>query len=176
MKSIICLEATWYANSPITVQPFLETLRMLEGVPFSRWPCDSVHDLEHYLSKPMGKPGILYFAMHGQKGRLTFDQKGAIITLTKLSKMMGQRFRGWHIHFASCETINTSDRIFQEFKKSTGAAVVSGYLRQVDWIEGYALDMLLMQKAQNYARPAFLVKSMYNNYADLIARTGLYIE
>lgn len=179
MKPILCLEATWYANSPITVQPFLETLRMLEGVSFVRYPCDTVRDLEHFLSKPVkGKPGILYLAMHGRKGKLSFSDTNEkeMVSITEVAKMMKKRYRHWHVHFASCETINTTDRIFQEFKQATGASVVSGYMKQVDWIEGYALDMLLMQKAQRYARPAFLVKSMYNNYSDLITRTGLYIE
>lgn len=177
MKPITCLEATWYKDSTVTVQPYLETLRMLEGVPFVRYPCDTVDDLSHFLSKPHGKPGILYLAMHGHKGKLSFTNRNSqSVTLPELSEMMGTQFRGWHIHLASCETINVSDEKFQEFKKNTKASLVSGYLKQVDWIEGYALDMLLLLKAQNYTRTPYLVKFMYNNFADLITRTGLYME
>lgn len=178
MKQILCLEATWWKDSPISVQPFLETLRMLEGVFFSRLTCNSVADLKHHLSQPTYKNGILYMAMHGRRGKLSFSdtKEKEMVTLPQLADMMSTRFNGWHIHFATCETINVSDEIFQNFKKKTGVGTISGYMKQVDWIEGYALDMLLLQKAQNYSRPTALANYMNNNYAELMARTGMYIE
>lgn len=177
MKPIFCLEAAWWKNSYVTVRPYLETLRMLNKVSFDWNQCNTVGDLRHFLSKsPPRAKGILYFAMHGRRGRLAFTNGTEETTLSELVDMMGNRYAGWHIHFACCETINTSDRIFQEFKKKTEAGIVSGYTTQVDWIEGYALDMLLLSTAQRYARPSFLAKAMYKNYSDLMGQTGMYID
>lgn len=176
--NIICLESQWYKKNPITVQPFLETLRLLDNVSYERFPCNNVDELRQHLAiEPHYSTGILYLCMHGRRGKIAFSENNKDqAPLESISEMMDGRYANWHIHMSNCSILNVSNKRYYEFKKQTGASIVSGYTLDVGWVESYATDMLLFSKAADYKKPSYLIKYMYNNYSELINKVGMYIE
>ncbi len=176
---IVCLESQWFKKNPVTVQPFLETLRLIDGISYERFPCNSVQELEQHLSfNPHGTEGILYLAMHGRRGKVSFsatNEKNRA-PIEDIAQMMDGRYAGWHIHLSNCSVLNVSAERYYDFKKETGATLVSGYVKDTDFIESYAMDMLLFYKENNFTRKSSFVSYMYNNYGELMTSSGLYLE
>lgn len=175
---IMCLESSWYKHNPFTVQPFLETLRLIEGVEYSHFPCNSIEELKQHLSIQQSYQGILYLAMHGRSGRVSFSETNnkKRAPLEDIADMMERRFEGWFIHFSNCSALKVSDNRYYDFKNKTGASVVSGYTIDTDFIVSYATDMLFLSVASFYKRKSNFIKHMYRKYPDLIKQSGLYIE
>ena len=179
MTNIICLEARWYKKNPVTVQPFLETLRLIQGIEYSHFPCNSIEELKQHLSfNPYGSNVILYIAAHGRRGKISFsdtnDKKRA--PLEDIAEMMGDKFYGAMVHFSSCSILNVTPERYYDFKLRTGLSIVSGYTVETGFIESYAMDMLIFSNYASYKRKTPFVKYMYKKYPDLIKQSGLYIE
>ena len=61
------------------------------------------------------------------------------------------------------------------FVEETGVAVVTGYTREVDWIEGSIMDLLLLRWLQYYRNVGALLRHLNKHYPDLIKLTGLRV-
>jgi len=55
-----------------------------------------------------------------------------------------RKCRDRYVYLGSFGTLNTSRRVLPEFVNETGAALVWGYTRAVDWVEASAFDILLL--------------------------------
>jgi hypothetical protein len=89
---------------------------------------------------------------------------------------MGDRFRGWVIHFSSCKTVKlrkADEHRLMTFLEVTQAAMVSGYTKDVDWTESAALELLFLGSLQQYIRMPACWNYVANTYGDLVERTGL---
>lgn len=71
------------------------------------------------------------------------------------------------VHFASCSVLNVSDDALLRFKKQTGAAVLSGYGVDVDWLGSCAFELLLISRLAMYVRPGHAVRYVKQNYGEL---------
>jgi len=91
----MCLESRWYKRNPITVQPLLETLRLINGIHYSHFPCNSEDELKRHLSIiPSEKNGVLLIASHGERGNVSFSEKKNVkcVPLEKISEMILKKY------------------------------------------------------------------------------------
>lgn len=175
IKNIACLESLWDARleNRLSMLPVLELTSKICAVKFIFLTCNTKAELRHNLSL-LGKKksyGILLMAFHGEPGHIELADS-ASVQLELLAKMMGKRFEGWVVHFASCGTIKTDDERLAKFVASTGVAMVMGYRKSVDWTEGAVMDLLVLRWLQYYKDLGALLKHLEKNYSDLVAITG----
>jgi hypothetical protein len=177
MNPIVCIESNWDGKNASTasIWPILQLLSIEEGIESVHLTCNTREELAHNLKMNYGfRNGILYFAMHGRPGRINLGN-GDMVLIEDLASLMNSRFAGWYVHFGSCGTLRTAAHRKYDFKERTGAVAVSGYLKDVDWIESTALDLLMFYASQRYEYPGNLKKFMRSSYPDLIKRCGWII-
>lgn len=105
---------------------------------------------------------VVYLAFHGTPGHIKVGN--GVIELVGLGEALGDVCRGRYVHFGSCSTVRVSKARIAAFKEQTGALAVSGYTRDVDWLESAAFEVLLMGAMTFYKNP----KSV-KNYMDKLA-------
>ena len=148
--NIICLEAEWEYSEHTDNRFSLNTQPMLNWLKES-YDCDVIYrrirtksDLKYYLDyfnnnpEEFSKYDIIYIACHGEKRALWIE--GKEISLLSLAKMARGFLTDKIVHFSSCQTL--SNRITaREFKKSTGAKLVSGYKIPVNALTSSICDI-----------------------------------
>lgn len=175
IKNIVCLESLWDAEleNRLSVLPILELTSRTMGVKFIYLTCNTKSELRHNL-RLVGKRksyGILMLAFHGEPGSIELAGDSDV-SIETLITMMGRKFSGWVVHFASCGTVQIDDKRLARFIEATGVALVMGYTKEVDWTEGVVMDLLLLRWLQSYRNLQSLVKHLHKNYRDLIKITG----
>lgn len=141
---IFVIESMWTPDKSDTrssVKPMIDAIcSEYIGGKHACWPVLTAVDLEVRLKRgPKRGFGILYFATHGRKGILSLD--GGDITLSELAIMMKSRYEGWTIHFGSCLVMGAPIKELRAFKRNTGAAIVSGYTKEVQWVQSSSLEI-----------------------------------
>jgi len=174
--NIACLESLWNSDveNRLSVVPILDLVCRINRVRYSHLTCNTREELAYNLGKLGRKRGyrVLYFSLHGKPGEIVLD--GGRIDLESLAPMMGRRFSGWAVHFGCCSTIAVPRRRIRNFMRATGAAMVSGYGRDVNWVATAALDLILFDWFQYYGDTRLLWKTFSRSNRELIARTGLH--
>jgi len=150
MRKIFCLETEWdftakKMRDKSSVQPMLTFLEQSAGVEFVFRNVASFRDLSYYieqLQKKLYKDfQIIYLAFHGHSQLIGIPSESVPLYLSDLAKIANGVFQDKIIHLGSCRTLNTSDRIIKKFKKETGAKIVSGYTKSVDFIRSSVMDI-----------------------------------
>jgi hypothetical protein len=75
----------------------------------------------------------------------------------------------------SCSTINVEKKRIMDFMRATGVAMVIGHKRDVDWIEGAAVDFLIFSQLQEYRDMGRFWSHFKKRYPGLVAMTGLRV-
>jgi hypothetical protein len=174
-KGIFCVESLW--NSRLvgdrqSVRPLLEVLNITRDTKFVHLTCNTIGELEFNLKslRRHRRFGILYLAFHGTNGAIHLAD-GSKLRVDELGEMVGETLDGWVAHFASCSTLGASDDL-RTFLKSTGAAVATGYTKPVDWIDGAAMDLLVLDWAQEYTYSRPYLERLTTTYSGLAGSTG----
>ena len=174
-KNIACLESLWDKDIEhrLSVAPILELSSTINNVKFIHLSCNTIEELAHHLNllKKKRGYGILYLAFHGRPGRIVLNDTP--IDLEVLADFMGKGFENWVIHFGCCETMRVGKKKKMNFIKRTRASMITGYRTEVDWINGTAMDMLLLNfllPRRNLMKNWPIFKKLYR---DLITFTGL---
>lgn len=187
IKHIACLERSfWYEEiedeDRISVRPILELVSKLAGdedkdkVRFTHLTCNTKDELKYNLNafRQLNKLdyGILYLAFHGNPGEIILadDTK---INLEALAELMGQDFANWVVHFGTCTTIDVAKKKLDKFITSTQVLLVVGYAKYVDWLESAAMDLLLLDRLQDYKDMKAMWSALSIISSDLIKTTGL---
>jgi hypothetical protein len=114
--------------------------------------------------------GILYLAFHGFRGGISLDD-GTSVNLKQLASLIGHSFNGRTVHFGSCETLNTRRKDIENFLANTGVSLVTGYVKEINWAESAALDLLLFDWLQRGED----MKKFQSKYRELIKINGLRV-
>ena len=118
---------------------------------FSHLTCNTREELRYNLHLLCKRNyGILYFAFHGSPGKIHLHRDK--VSLTELAEMMNCRFENWIIHFGTCSTFR-KPREVAYFAEQTRVALVTGFTRDVDWIESCAFELLLVQSVSHISKP-----------------------
>lgn len=154
MHNIICFETEWLYNSHKGNQFNLETKLLLDCLR-NFYKCDIIHrhilyreDLQYYMDyfttkrkfAKFDKYDIIYFACHGRNHTISFEGENDGIDLMELAAMNKIFFSSKIVHFSSCRTL-TNEKVALEFKKQTGAKLVTGYSSSVDAMRSAIADM-----------------------------------
>ena len=132
-----------------SVRPVLQFLHDLEGLKFIHRDIGTPEELEFYVRKwtqeRYNQYQVGYFSFHGSPGELWFpDSRRSGISLDDLAAWIDGRAKGRIIHFAACSVMKLDDSDLRDFRGRTGARAVTGYRRDVDWLEPTVFDALML--------------------------------
>jgi hypothetical protein len=109
---------------------------------------------------------VLYLAFHGSPGRFYLDD-GECITLEELGDFMAGKCDGKIVHFGSCATLRADEERLRDFRKQTKAKALTGYRRNVDWLEAAAFESLLMSRLTAGGYVGSAIKRVKQMHPDL---------
>lgn len=161
MRGVYCIEGDWW-NRPIesSVRPVMEMLRQWDPflVPFIRRDVATRAEFEHYLrqwtNRAFAKFPILYVALHGNHGVVSFGdgrRTENLVRIEEVAEMLQGKCSGRILHFGSCDTVHVHGNTLNSILKRTGAVAVSGYGDRLNWLEASALDALWFGALQGRA-------------------------
>lgn len=171
-KNIACLESMWdnQTENRLNVSPVLDIISKVWNAKVSHLSCNTKEELSYNLKLICKRNyGILYLAFHGAPGALLLH--GAKVTLPELAAMMSCRFTNWIVHFSCCKTFR-KQKDLSDFIAQTGAAMVTGYTIDVNWVESTAFELLFFDDLQYYERPKMACQKVLKKYGDLAKITG----
>ncbi|MGN6196675.1 MAG: DUF6642 family protein [Ginsengibacter sp.] len=152
-KGVFCLEGFWYGDHRdlISVTPVLELVGKHSRMPFLHHRCNTKAEFEYSINRWKTKAfckkyPILYLGFHGEPGFIKVGKD--VITLTDLSRILGDTCLQSIIHFGSCSTLNINRSRVQNFMNKTGVLAVMGYRRDVDWLPSASFEILLLDILQ----------------------------
>lgn len=143
---VFCLEeSVWVESLSLTDQTsVLPTLEQLHRIGVLR---EFVHrhalsstEFEDYLSwrrasKKLRNYGTVYLAFHGTRDGLRVGDKS--VSLDLLAERLGD-VSGGVVHLGSCAVLKGNDDAATRFLEKTGARLLSGYERDVTWLDSAA--------------------------------------
>jgi hypothetical protein len=97
------------------------------------------------------------------------------LTLDELSEISNNQFEDKIIHFGSCRTLNTSQKTIIDFKHQTGAKIVSGYSKSVDFMKSSILDFAYMSELASTQKLSTIENKMERLYNNLMNDLGFKI-
>lgn len=176
-KYIACLESFWNEDvvNRLSVVPLLELLSKTNGTKSVYLTCNTMEEFKFNLDiyKAIKGCGILYLAFHGYPGGIQLpDLK---IDIETLASLMGRKFKNWIIYFDSCSTLKIEKERILNFLTDTGAIMVIGFKHRLDWLDGAATDLLVLDWLQYYKDMRRFCKRFGRAYKDLVRITGMVV-
>lgn len=152
-KYIYCLEGNWNKNpkSHQSVKPMLELLRTFSGVKYIYHKCNTKEEffyrLQQFTKGTYKNYTVLYLAFHGRTNCIIVENQ--FITLKDVAMALEGKLVDKIVHFGSCSTLRTSEKNIRHFITTTNCQFISGYCKNVDYIDACAFELLyfdLLQK------------------------------
>lgn len=177
---IFCLEGEWEKSlkPKYSVESYLKYLEEAFGIGYIYRKVNSSDSLRKYLKaidkKEYEKYSVVYLAFHGESKKIELDHS-EILTLDQLAEISGDSFQDRIIHFGSCRTLFGSDSKLYEFKKLTGAKLISGYTKSIEFFESSLLDMAYLKKIIVYKDPRDIDDFLKKNHPILVKRLGFKV-
>ncbi|MCZ4552223.1 DUF6642 family protein [Gordonia rubripertincta] len=173
---VFCLEGDWEESieSRLSIEPALRLLEARDSIRLVHRDVATRAELEYYFDKWL--TGRLrsytfgYLGFHGTDQTLWIGNEN--VTLDELGEMLRGRCKGRVIYFGACGVLAAEGDVLQKFCRQTGARAVAGYTRDIDWVEGAAFELLLVQKLSwaTNMKPAF--DWLNREYPDLTRKLG----
>lgn len=176
-KHIFCIEGNWTHDlkdkaSIRTALDFLEHNAEIKSIRKDCSTIDQFNDLiGTSLQKRYKQHTIIYLAFHGSPGSLHVGKRKKI-DFHCLAEWLDGRAADKIIHFGSCSTLNIDGWELRRFWKDTGALAVSGYTKDIDFIESSVLDILYFRKCQESRKMAAIETEMKEYYGRLMRELG----
>jgi hypothetical protein len=179
-KNIACLEGLWDENleNRITATALLDLVTKISETKFTILSCNTREELEFNINKlcisrTKRNYGVLYLVFHGGgSGRISLSHD-AFLSLEEVTGIMGDRFKGWVVHFSACSTLAVPDARLRNFIRQTKVSMVIGYTKDMYWSECLAMDLLLFETIADYKRLSDMKKQVVSRYGELVKMTGL---
>ncbi len=157
-NKIFCLETEWEQSIydlkyDSQAQPILEFLYNSNGLDFAFRQVATKSDFDYYISHlkraSYKNYTIVYLCFHGEKGRIVFADSGKFggerhYDLLDFAEVNQDVFDGRIVHFGSCSTLKLDENKIKEFKRQTGALMVTGYERNVKMTESFIFEAWLL--------------------------------
>ncbi|SIN66202.1 DUF6642 family protein [Algoriphagus halophilus] len=177
---IFCLEGEWEKSlkPKYSVESYLKYLDEAFGVGYIYRKVNSRDSLRKYLNAIIKKEydnySVVYLAFHGESKKIEIDHSENI-DLDQLAKLAGDSFQNRIIHFGSCRTLLGSETKLQMFRKSTGAKMISGYTKSIDFFDASLLDMAFLKNIVEYERPGHIENWIKDKYPRLSKDLGFKV-
>lgn len=170
-KGIFCIEGSWENDhrDKKSVVKALEFLECIESVKSIIKQCHNPTTLKELLSDSMqakySKYPIVYLAFHGSPEEIFVGKRNRTVSFDEVAEIIGDRANGKIIHFGCCSTLETDGWSIRRFLKKTNALAVSGYKKDIDFVQSTAFDLLYFQQCQKYYNIKKIKSSMkaYHN-------------
>ncbi|SRR5258706_8184321 len=149
-KNIIALES-WenYDLEPRAgMKSLLDFLAITNQIKYNYNFIYTPTELKYILETiPIKGYSLLYVALHGSPEKIrTGSNTEFEISLSELAEVMGKRFEGFGLHFASCAVMDSWQDTLFSFKEKTGLAFISGFTRYVDFQSSSVVDHALISE------------------------------
>ena len=148
-RGIFCIEGEW-GDEALSFRPTLNLLSAVCGSPNLYRQVKSRNGfftaLKEWAGRPNWKYPILYLSFHGfDRGVHVDDPKGAGFTRVDLGTI-SQVLDDYHVkdsivHIGACSTL-ADDGEARRFQRGTKVAVLSGYQKDVPWVESLSFELL----------------------------------
>lgn len=159
-----------HIENKLNVLPTLELISKTMESKFSHLTCNTREELKYNLNLLCKRNyGVLYFAFHGSPGRIHLHRDR--VKLPELAGMMNHRFTNWIIHFGTCSTLRTPT-VVRQFIETTNVSLVTGFTKDVDWIESSSFELLLFKALHTFKSPRIVIRHLLHKYPDLVESTG----
>jgi len=180
-KNIFCIETELDADllKESTSKHFLEQLHNFsEGkIKYIYRRCGTIEELEFYFNKLKYKKyasySIVYFSSHGFKNSVIVGSKK--INLQSFENLVGNSLSGKLLHFGGCETMKITKPQRRQFFSETGVSAMSGFTKDVSFIEAAALELLFFDRIRDFKSIRGLENKMIKDYPGLVKSTGFKI-
>jgi hypothetical protein len=176
LPGVFALEGDWQEDLRRggSMRPVFEVLALQEYLQVVHRDVGTTTELSYYSQKWTQRRysafKLVYLAFHGNPGRLWVGDDS--VDMDGLAGLVGDACRGRIVHFGSCSTMRVSAERLSAFKKQTGAVAVSGYQRDVDWLESCAFETLLIGALMTYKTRPGAFKYVERTMPDLASRLG----
>jgi hypothetical protein len=172
---VFCIEESVWTDrlglaDEMSVRPTLELLkriRMLDQ--FVHRHALTVREFESYLAWRQDRLtktfGTVYFAFHGNSDGLFIGSE--VVPLDRLAHWLGP-LPGGVVHLGSCAVLKNREEEARRFLKQTQARLISGYDRNVDWLDSAALETAWLGDLAGPGRVGDIVRRFSKRYASLI--------
>lgn len=159
LRDVFCLESDWSSDmrDQATVGHLLTLLKDLRVLKQPiRKPVDTkdglLNRVTQWTQKRYSRYTVLYLASHGEPGAIRIGRDRVL--LDELAEAMVGCRNGCFVHFGCCETLAVDRRHLTRFLRRTGAKLISGYTKEVDWVQSAAFELLLLNEFQTNRTPA----------------------
>jgi hypothetical protein len=187
-KDIFCIEGFWKHDrrKKMSIEKAMDFLQENSTPRINKTflRCSTIAEFKAHIAEfglmRNDRSGILYLAFHGSPNALHVEKRRKLKLLDadgieQLATIIDGSAKGKIIHFGSCSTLNMPPSQIKLFLQKTGAAAVSGYNEEVNFIETTLLDILFFEACQLYKRPSSISKYMKTNYGGFMKRSGFRI-
>jgi hypothetical protein len=182
-KGVYCLEiGEWFGSMKKrhSVEPILQLLHQSPlQVPYIHRDIATEPELRFYLRKWIqcrhrGYP-ILYLAFHGSAGCIHLSKengRSVQVNTDDIFGLLSDSCRGRIIHFGACSVLNIHGNTVNRYLRLSGAAAISGYGADVDWVNSTLFDLLYLSELQanQFTRPG--LRAVRNRVALTASRLG----
>lgn len=176
-KHIFCIEGNWTHDlkDKASIKSALDFLEHNADIKSIRKDCSAVDQfnvlLQTSLQKTYKNYGIIYLAFHGSPGVLHIGKRKKM-DFESIADLLDGQAADKIIHFGSCSTLKLEGWDLRRFWKRTGALAISGYTKNIDFIESTVLDILYFRKCQEYRKIPLIQRDMKQYYGRLTNELG----
>lgn len=156
-RHIYCIEGNWNINprNKQSTRPILDILYHSCNIKYVYYKCNTREEffeaLRRYKFSRYKNYSILYIAFHGKPNGICIGRE--FVTLAEISEVLSRNLTDFVVHFGSCSTLRTKRLNIDDFLTKTGASMISGYRKQVDFVESTAWEMIWFQSLQDNRIP-----------------------
>lgn len=152
MSRIFCLETEWTQSvhdlkDKSTVLSLLEFMEGARQVPYVFRQVATLEDFDYYIrhleAASYSPYDIVYLCFHGMSGAIAFAERSEY-QLTDFAIEHKGIFKGKTVIFDSCSTLNLDEDDVLSFKKLTGARMVIGYRKPVNFVKSFVFEFWLL--------------------------------
>lgn len=170
---IYCLEVgEWFGSltKKDSVEPVLQLLHDSPlSVSYIHRDIATDGEFRYYLAKwtqsRYSSYPILYLAFHGSPGCIhVFKENGrpAELETENLLTLLRGKCNRRVIHFGGCSVLNMHGNILNRYLRESGAAAVSGYTKDVDWVKSSVFEMLYLGELQEHQLTKVSLRTIYD--------------
>lgn len=159
MRKIFCLETEWVQSvhslksrsSALSLLDFLQNSD--KRISFIFRNVATKEDFNFYINHlyydSYSSYDTVYLCFHGSESSISLAN-GDDINIMDFARENQCIFEGKNVHFGCCSTLNMDEEKAMEFKRLTKARMITGYRKEVDFIDSFVFELWLLNVIANH--------------------------